>query len=124
MAGSVSVAGLLEHTKAKGIDVCSSTSSLYIIRSDLGCYMKVDNYYDSQQKLTVFPLNPYCANGDHYANDGKMFYIIQGDTFISVSDLSFPTDNSISVQTLHESCRNGEHFMFAYDCFYVIFSDT
>ena len=120
-ANMASVPGLLEHTKAKGIDICGSDSSIYIIRSDLGCYMRIDVYgLDKPQKLNIFPLNPYCAGGDHYANDGKLFYIIRDNSFIKVNDLSFPIDNSSSPQSLHQSCQNGDHYLYTNGSFFII----
>ena len=73
--------------------------------------MKIDSYLDASQKLTIFPLNPSCAGGDHYMNDGNMFYIIRGNSFISVNDLSFPTVNPVNVQSLHKNCSNADHYL-------------
>ena len=119
-----SVPGLLEHTKAKGIDACGSKSSFYIIRSDLGCYMEVDGHLDEQQKLKIFPLHPSCTGGDHYLNNGELFYIIRGNSFISVNDLSFPTGNSVKVKSLHQNCRNGDHYLYSHGSFIIIYEKS
>lgn len=119
-----SVPGLLKRSKGKGIDICGSESSTYIIRSDLGCYMKIDGYLDQPQKLNICPINPFCAGGDHYVNDGKMFYIIRGNSFISVSDLSYPTGHPVIVKSLHQSCSNGDHYLFANGSYFVIYEKS
>ena len=123
---------IVARNKAKGTDFCGLGNYLYIIRSDLGCYMKVDNAYDPHREdpVQIYPLHPNCAWGDHYMAtpapnpDKNHFYIISGDDFHIVTDLSTgaaPTIVSPQKFKLHEQCRGGD-FYFARDSdsFYVI----
>ena len=70
---------------------------MYIIRSDLGCYMKCNSYLDDPiggkhgQEFEIYPLDPSCAFGDHYLYGPDGFYIIKNNQFIIVNDLNAPT---------------------------------
>ena len=107
---------------AKGTDICATEDNVCIIRSDLGCYMKSGGSLDHQQELKINPLNPSCAGGDHYLCDGSTFYIIRGDSFVCVTDLTQPIDQII-VKQLADNCKNGDHYLSFYGKFCVVFTE-
>lgn len=86
------------HIEANGIDLCAEpkTPVLYVIRSDLGCYMKcrTDLHFPPSdgglQKYEVYPLHPACSWGDHYIKGDDYFFIIKKDKFIAVTSLDQP----------------------------------
>ena len=93
-----------------------------IIRSNLGCYMKSGGSLDHQQELPICPLNPSCVGGDHYLCAGNTFYIIRGDSFICVTDLTQPGSQIIMKQLAH-ICKNGHHYLSVRGKFCVIFTE-
>ena len=70
------------------------------------------------------PINPFCAGGDHYMNDGERFYIIQGNSFISVNNLSFPSGKPTKAKSMHQNCSNGDHYLCADGLFFVIYEKS
>lgn len=139
-------AAIVPHAShlVKGIDICGNATNIYIIRSDLGCYMKCDSIHldyppsdtttstDKQksdmtgepQKYEIHPLHPSCTGGDHYMiGPDDNFYIIKGDHFICVSDLSLPMKIPIKVQSLSEHCRDGDNYLYYDGHFYIIKKD-
>lgn len=117
--GEKKMAGILSKSKAKCVDFCGVSENYYIIRSDLGCYMFSTNFHQGSD-LTVYSLHPSCQGGDHYlAYDDNTFYIIKGNTYRRVSDLS--RDFNSVVYNLHRNCQGGDHYLSAYGNFYVIF---
>ncbi|KAI4894006.1 hypothetical protein NFI96_007705, partial [Prochilodus magdalenae] len=113
------MAGILPKNKANGVDFCGVNSDYYIIRSDLGCYMFSTNFHRGYN-LTVHNLHPSCRGGDHYlALDDNTFYIIKGNSYRRVSDMTRDIDAVVS--DLHPNCRGGDHYLSAYGNFYVIF---
>jgi len=128
-------AAIVPHASSldKGIDICGNASNIYIIRSDLGCYMKCDSIHldyapsdtTNKQKYEIHPLHPSCAGGDHYVIGPKdHFYIIKGDHFIRVSDLSCPLNIPIEIQSLSKHCRNGANYLYYNEHFYIIKKGT
>ena len=91
--------------------------------------MRSNGHLDHEQELQLFPLNPSCSGGDHYLNTGKFFYIIRGNEYIFVNDLSEPIgeDGSAtmkgvnSIRTINSVCQNGDHYLYAGGNFVVIF---
>ncbi|XP_077053704.1 uncharacterized protein LOC143706044 [Siphateles boraxobius] len=115
------MAGIVPKHRIKGVDFCGSCSYYYIIRSDLGCYMRSSNF-NKGSDLSIHDLHPSCQHGEHYfADENEQFYIIKGDDFRSVTDLSKDTDSSVF--TLHPDCRGGDHYLSAFDWFYIIFQE-
>ena len=106
----------------KGIDICGTKDFVCIIRSDLGCYMKCGGKLDSNQQLPIHPLSPSCADGDHYLCKDSTFYIIRGNSFICVNDLTEPTGLDITVKPLAENCENGDHYLSFGGNFCIIFT--
>ena len=95
---------ILPHIRTRGVDICGDSDSVYIIRSDLHCYIRCTIHLDysqgyrNDQKYEVFPLHPACSWGDHYVKGPNGFIIINGNSFITVTDLSVPVDiESVSV---------------------------
>ncbi|XP_051762703.1 uncharacterized protein LOC127519199 [Ctenopharyngodon idella] len=113
--------GIIPKSKAKGTDICKKDNYYYIIRSDLGCYMKTSNF-NKGSDISIFSLHPSCKNGDHYLGSGDgSFYIIKGNEYRRVSDLT--TDSDAVVDTLHPNCRGGDHYFSAYSKFFIIFQE-
>nr|XP_015217115.1 PREDICTED: uncharacterized protein LOC107075374 [Lepisosteus oculatus] len=111
--------GIIPKSKAKGVDFCGVDSNYYIVRSDLGCYMWSTNFHRGSD-LKVYSLHPSCQGGDHYlAYDDNTFYIIKGNVYRRVSNMSADTD--AVVYDLHPNCRGGDHYLSAYGNFYIIF---
>ena len=99
--------------KAKGTDICGQRSYQYIIRSDLGCYMKAYHLRDGDDPVTIHALHPTCTWGDHYMATPKHFYIIYVNngawTCRKVADLSMGKDPTTF--ELHKQCENGMFYM-------------
>ncbi|XP_067299096.1 uncharacterized protein [Pseudorasbora parva] len=118
--------GIIPRSKAKGTDICEKNGYIYIIRSDLGCYMKTRDL-NKGSDISIFSLHPACRNGDHYLGGGPdNFFIIKGDSYRSVTDLT--TDSEAEVKSLHPNCRGGDHYfatgsMGSYGCIYIIFRE-
>ena len=71
--------------------------------------MKAYHVRDGDDPVTIHPLHPTCAGGDHYLATPDHFYIIKGDECRRVKDLSTGADPTTF--TLHEECRNGDFYM-------------
>lgn len=113
--------------EARGIDFCASKDFYYIIRSDLGVYMRCKNFHEGED-IKIFPLSPACRWGDHYMasefRNTNYFYIIKGDEYRRVTDMSRDTD--AQVRSLHPKCRGGSFYFCAYgncEWFYIICAD-
>ena len=127
-----SVPGLLEHTKAKGIDACGSKSSFYIIRSDLGCYMEVDGHLD-EQKVENLPFKfLYWWWSKNCSTSPRQFFYQRKWSKLSCtgrwSTRACTEDSNHylivvhlythrcsywqlgKVQSLHQNCRNVDHY--------------
>ncbi|XP_051716916.1 uncharacterized protein LOC127494800 [Ctenopharyngodon idella] len=112
---------IIPRHKIKGVDFCGSSFYYYIIRSDLGCYMRSCDFRGGGD-LRIYALHPACQNGDHYfADEIGQFYIIKGNSYRKVMDLS--TDTESAVYTLHPNCQGGDHYLSAFDWFYIIFQE-
>ncbi|XP_073401623.1 uncharacterized protein [Dendrobates tinctorius] len=104
---------------AKGVDFCGVNKYYYIVRSDLGCYMRSTNFHRGED-LEVFSLHPSCRGGDHYvAYEDDLFYIIKGDQYRRVTNLT--TDADAIIFPLHPNCQGGDHYLSSFDDFYIIF---
>ncbi|KAL1250497.1 hypothetical protein QQF64_018293 [Cirrhinus molitorella] len=118
--GSDTMSGVIPRSKAKGTDICTFNKYYYIIRSDLGCYMKTSDL-NKGSDISIFPLHPACQNGDHYIGGYSCFHIIKGNSCRKVTDLS--TDSDAKDYSLHRNCRGGDHYFAAHKYFYVIFQE-
>ncbi|CAJ0935048.1 unnamed protein product [Ranitomeya imitator] len=106
---------------AKGVDFCGVNKHYYIVRSDLGCYMRSTSFHRGEG-IEVFSLHPSCRGGDHYlAFTDDQFYIIKGDQYRHVSNLTTGADAII--YPLHPYCRGGDHYLSSFDYFYIIYQD-
>ncbi|KAM8934004.1 uncharacterized protein RCH25_004374 [Pelodytes ibericus] len=111
--------GIVPKKDAPGVDFCGVDKYYYIVRSDLGCYMRATNF-NKGEDLDVFSLHPSCRNGDHYlAHEDDLFYIIKGNSYRRVSNMN--KDEDAVVYTLHDCCRGGDHYLSAFGHFYIIF---
>ncbi|ROL49811.1 hypothetical protein DPX16_1182 [Anabarilius grahami] len=113
--------GIIPKSKTKGSDICGGNDYCYIIRSDLGCYMKT-SHLTKGSNISIFSLHPACKDGDHYlgCEDGS-FYIIKGNNYRRVKNLT--TDSEAEVHSLHPNCQGGDHYFSANNNFYIIFQE-
>nr|XP_028559464.1 uncharacterized protein LOC114582539 isoform X1 [Podarcis muralis]XP_028559465.1 uncharacterized protein LOC114582539 isoform X1 [Podarcis muralis]XP_028559466.1 uncharacterized protein LOC114582539 isoform X1 [Podarcis muralis] len=110
---------IVPKNKAPGVDFCGVHEYYYIVRSDLGCYMRSTNFHEGKD-LEVFSLHSSCQGGDHYlAHEDDLFYIIKGDNYRRVSNMN--ADLGSVVYSLHPNCRGGDHYLSAFGSFYIIF---
>uniref|UniRef100_A0A8C5MLQ7 Uncharacterized protein n=1 Tax=Leptobrachium leishanense TaxID=445787 RepID=A0A8C5MLQ7_9ANUR len=115
------MAAIVPKKDAPGVDLCGTDQYYYIVRSDVGCYMRSTNF-NKGEDLDVFSLHPACSNGDHYlAYDDDLFYIIKGTSFRCVSDIG--TDEGAIVCSLHPSCQGGDHYFSAFGNFYIVYQN-
>ncbi len=103
-------AAIVPHKKGL-YDVCGDDNgNVYIIRSDLLCYLKCRHnleYHSGEksQKYTLFPLHPSCSGGDYYIKDQVGFTIIKNSTFFTVSDLTTPVGTNVEGKPLSPFCQ-------------------
>ncbi|KAJ6651868.1 hypothetical protein lerEdw1_015973 [Lerista edwardsae] len=110
---------ILPKKKAPGVDFFGVDEYYYIIRSDLGCYMRSTNFHEGKD-LEVFTLHNSCRGGDHYlAHEDDFFYIIKGNDYRRVTNLN--KDYGAKVSKLHPKCRGGDFYLSSFDHFYIIF---
>lgn len=106
--------------EARGIDFCGTKDSYYIIRSDLGAYMRCSNF-NTGSDITIFSLAQACQWGDHYLATSSKFYIVKGSEYRRVNDMN--TDNEAVVYSLHPNCQGGSGYYSAFGRFYIVFAD-
>ncbi|KAK9970004.1 hypothetical protein ABG768_028144 [Culter alburnus] len=112
---------IIPKSKTKGIDICGAGHYCYIIRSDLGCYMKTSDL-NSGSYISIFSLHPACKDGDHYlADKDGYFYIIKGNNYRRVKNLT--TDSNAKVYSFHPNCQGGDHYFSTFSHFYIIFKE-
>uniref|UniRef100_A0A8B9KU21 Uncharacterized protein n=1 Tax=Astyanax mexicanus TaxID=7994 RepID=A0A8B9KU21_ASTMX len=113
------MAGILSKRQARGVDFCGQGAiNNYIVRSDLGCYMHSTDVHQGLN-LKIYDLHPCCRGGDHYFANRNKFFIIKGNTYRCVSDLS--KDSDAAVYDLHSNCTGGDHYLSVFGLFYIIF---
>lgn len=113
--------GIVPRSRTPGTDLCGLNSFCYIIRSDLGCYMRCKDF-SLGSNLTVLSLHPACKDGNHYLGyEDKFFYIIKKSSYRRVTDLT--TDSGSVVYSLHPNCQGGDHYLSASGTFYIIFQE-
>ncbi|XP_077095224.1 uncharacterized protein LOC143746880 [Siphateles boraxobius] len=113
--------GIIPRSKAKGTDICGMGKYYYIIRSDLDCYMKIGSI-NRGSDISIFSLHPAYKNEDHYIGGDSYFFIIKGDSYRRVSDLTTDSDAG-KEYSLHPNCRGGDHYFSTYGKFYIIFKE-
>lgn len=98
---------IVPKSEARGIDFCGTDDYYYIIRSDLGVYMRSTNFHEGKD-IKIFSLSEACRWGDHYfaCKDGdSYYYIIKGNQYRRVKNMK--KDKDAVVYSLHPNCRGG-----------------
>nr|XP_005314589.1 uncharacterized protein LOC101932506 isoform X2 [Chrysemys picta bellii]XP_005314590.1 uncharacterized protein LOC101932506 isoform X2 [Chrysemys picta bellii] len=114
-------ASLVPHKDAPGTDIFVNQGGVFIVRSDLGCYLRTEDL-KTRTGTEIRRLHPACQGGDHYLSDSENppnIYIIKGDSYRVVKDLS--TDAMATVHQLHPNCRGGDHYMHCASGFHIIY---
>ena len=130
---------ILPHSKAKGVDMCGSASNgdLYIIRSDLHCYMK--RSYDKKSKSNkyeIFPLHPAFQDCDHYIYSstvkgggiGPNFILIKDSKFLvtgpdlSMSKFNYGGSEAVDGKPLSAAMSNGENYCYDGSNYYKFYN--
>lgn len=126
---------ILPHSKAKGIDICGNGNPMYIVRSDLHCYLKC--YYDKKSKswkYDVFPLHPAFQGFDHYVYNstvkgggiGPDFILIKDSKFLTVgADLSNANtggSSAVDGEPLSAAMSNGENYCYDGSQYYKFYN--
>jgi len=108
---------------ARGIDICASKKYVYIIRSDLGLYMRTTSINQGSD-MEVFKLHDALAWGDGYMLDdkGKWFYIVRDDTIHYCKDLT--TDKDGKTKNLLSPYQGGDYYFLGESTFYVLFGSS
>ncbi|PFX11515.1 hypothetical protein AWC38_SpisGene24717 [Stylophora pistillata] len=106
--------------EARGIDFCGTEHSLYIIRSDVGVYMKCEDIHAGKD-IKIHRLSEACRWGDYYLATDSYFYIIKGNEYRRVTDLS--SDDDAVVYSLHRNCRGGSGYYSAFGKYYIVFAN-
>ncbi|KAK9970039.1 hypothetical protein ABG768_028178 [Culter alburnus] len=115
------MSGIIPKSKTKGTAICRAGENIYIIRSDLGCYMKTRDL-NKGSDISIFSLHPAFKDGDHYlADEFGSFYIIKGNNYCRFTNLT--THSNAKVHTLHPNCQGGDHYFTAFGKFYIIFKE-
>ena len=118
---SVRTTKIVSHDDVKEMDICGQESYQYIVRSDLKCYMKAWHLRDVKWQSTVHSLHPSCTGGLHYLATPHYFYVINGDEYRRVKDLS--SDKGATVSKLHDRCQGGTFYLATNDKnFYIVFA--
>ncbi|CAB4004378.1 Hypothetical predicted protein [Paramuricea clavata] len=112
---------IVPHSKAHGIDFLGTNDYYYIVRSDIGVYLKSSNFHGGSD-IEIFDLHLSCQNGEHYlASVEGYFYIIKGDSYRRVRNMKADTD--AQVFPLHPNCRGGDNYYSVNESFYIVFQD-
>lgn len=106
--------------EARGIDFCGTKHDYYIIRSDLGVYMRSANFHEGND-IKIYSLSPACQWGDHYLATKDQYYIIKGNEYRRVTNMN--EDKDAVVYSLHPNCRGGSHYYSAFGNYYIVFAD-
>ncbi|KAG9342696.1 hypothetical protein JZ751_016133 [Albula glossodonta] len=108
--------------KKKGTDLCGDKTHHYIIRSDVGCFLKCKDF-NKGSDMKIKELHPACQHGDHYLGDANgCFYIIKGNTYRRVTSLV--TDDNAEVKEIFPKYRGGDFYLSANERFFIIFKKT
>jgi len=104
---------------ARGIDFCGVGEYYYIVRSDVGVYLRSKNF-NTGDDLVIYQLHSACRWGDHYlAYKSDLFYIIKGASYRRTSNMN--SDEGGVVYGLHKNCQGGSYYYSAFDKFYIMF---
>ncbi|XP_057180361.1 uncharacterized protein LOC130547979 [Triplophysa rosa] len=112
--------GIVPGSKMKGVDICGVRYNCYIIRADLGCYLKTTDLKHASN-LTLHDLHHSCI-GDHYVGHiNDSIYIIKDTSYRRVKNLS--TDSGCEHKDIHPNYHNGDYYFSAMGKFYIVFKD-
>lgn len=106
--------------EARGIDFCATDDYYYIIRSDLGVYMRSTNFNEGND-IKIYSLSPACKWGDHYLATSDYYYIIKGNQYRRVTNMN--EDANAVVYSLHPNCQGGNNYYSAFGNYYIVFAD-
>ena len=104
----------------RGLNFCGDGGYHYIVRSELGRYMKTQNL-DHGDDVKLYDLHHSCKGGDHYLANGGYFYIIEGKNYRRVTNMNNDADSV--VYSLHPNCQGGDHYLSMCGKFYVIYKE-
>ena len=112
--------------RGKGIDICGMTSYQYVIRSDIGYYMRAYHLRDEEKGLQIFPIHPSCSKGDHYfaTTEGYM-YIICGNECrrLDHGPEALMNDSNPEVFTINPDCLGGSFYLAQREgLFYIVYA--
>ncbi|KYO48251.1 uncharacterized protein LOC109283178 [Alligator mississippiensis] len=113
---------IVPRKEAPGTGVFRKSNGDYIIRSDLGCYLRTQ-FLETGHSTEIRDLHPSCRDGEHYLGSERdpNIYIIKRDSYRVVQDLS--TDQGAKVYELHPNCRGGDHYMKCSNFFLILFCE-
>ncbi|KAA0721466.1 hypothetical protein E1301_Tti020358 [Triplophysa tibetana] len=112
--------GLVPGNKMKGVDICGIRYNCYIIRADLGYYLKTTDLKDASF-LTLCDLHHSCV-GEHYVGHiNDSIYIIKENSYRRVTNLT--TDSGRERKPIHPNYHNGDYYFSAMGKFYIVFKD-
>ena len=106
--------------EARGIDFCGTDDYYYIIRSDLGVYMRCTNF-NKGKDIKIYSLSQPCQWGDHYLATSTHYYIIKGNEYRRVTNMN--EDKNAVVYSLHPNCRGGSNYYSAFGNWYIVFAN-
>jgi len=107
--------------EARGIDFCGTDDFYYIIRSDLGVYMRCTNFNEGND-IKIYSLSQPCQWGDYYLATSTHYYIIKGNEYRRVTNMN--EDKDAVVYPLHPNCSGGSNYYSAFgDWYYILFAD-
>lgn len=112
------------EAEARGVDFCGTKDYYYIIRSDLGVYMRSTNFNEGND-IKIYTISEACRWGDHYLagefGDDSFYYIIKGNEYRKVTNMN--KDDDAVVYSLHPNCRGGSFYYCAFGSYYIMFPD-
>lgn len=111
---------IIPKHKSKGADICGTEGKFYIIRPDVGYYLRSSNFNQGTD-LVTYKLHDRCK-GEHYLSTGGKFYIIQGDKYRRVTNMNL--DKGSTSYSLHPNCKGGDVYLCAGDQFVIISFET
>ncbi|KAA0721249.1 hypothetical protein E1301_Tti018146 [Triplophysa tibetana] len=112
--------GLVPGSKMKGVDICGVRYNCYIIRADLGYYLKTTDLRQPSD-LVLYDLHDSCM-GDHYVGHiNEYIYIIKDSSYRKVKNLS--TDSRSECKEIHPKYHFGDYYFSFRGKFYIIFKD-
>ncbi|KAA0721476.1 hypothetical protein E1301_Tti020706 [Triplophysa tibetana] len=104
----------------KGVDICGICYNCYIIRADLGYYLKTTDLKVASN-LTLCDLHHSCV-GEHYVGHiNDSIYIIKENTYRRVRNLT--TDTGRDCKPIHSNYQNADYYFSVKGKFYIVFKD-